>query len=299
MQHVTHESVRTLVATSPPGPPSTFVPHQETLGPYECPICYMFKPNMMLVHTSCMRTICGQCLLVSIEGGGRCPFCRGSLGGDTWSETSPTNIIKPPPNDVFWMEKVMWVCTKCTQTMTKEATHSHRSNCSAEDARQPPSHIPPWHSGLETALEVVSNHPTPARPELASKDRLVIVHCNGRQIFSKFFKPSASGRDIAKEISKIANRPPSEVKLYKFFHRALPDSVRVGDVTDARGATHLAAFTQESKLTSFSDKKVSLLLQEVGAPAYLPPPPRRPTGAQSGRVLYDTQQQENQVEEEW
>lgn len=307
MQFIRHEEVRALVATSPPRPPLNFAPDGATVGPYECPVCYCYKPDLMLLHQGCMKMVCAPCLLMSIDGNQRCPFCRVSLGGADWSETSPTTIIRPPPNDLFWMDKITWTCSNCHLSMTREATHNHNQNCSHEPQshHHPPSHIPPWHSTTEVALEVVSNHPSSSGWGPATRDKLVIVYCNGRQIFSKFFKTNKTVQDIKQEIAQTARLPIREIQLYKFQHQALSDLASVGDVADAQGATHLAAFSRASRIPNFSEQKVCLVLQEVGCPAYVPPPPptqprnlRRRPGVLYGPPLADLHP-DNQSEEEW
>lgn len=125
MQSITAAGIRALVATSPPGPPANFIVNEETVGPYECPVCLLFQPRLMIFHTACMKAICAQCLLINLDGGKPCPCCRGELG----AEASRPNLIKPPPYDILHMEKVEWVCTRCRVSMKEQETHHHNKDC--------------------------------------------------------------------------------------------------------------------------------------------------------------------------
>lgn len=278
MQFLSYNDLLTMVARAPPAP--TLEPTSASVGPYECPICFQCKPGATVLHSQCLRVICAKDAMDLIDLNPilrKCPWCRGALREDDWNATSRINIIKPTPNDVHWLEQVKYQCQGCNAEMAYKEACEHPTRCDhLPQPRRPPDHINPWRAGPTIQrYEVVSNPssetgPTPGTKSERPRDRLIIHHYNGRQFVSKFHRQAETIYSVKTRLADMTGAYASDIKIYKFVHRELPDDARVGEVTSKFGSTYLASLT--TPVPDLSNRTAMVVFEEAGPPLLIPPP---------------------------
>lgn len=293
MQRLSIADIRSIVATAPPKPPPTFKPTEATVGPYGCPVCLEFQLGTTLLHAGCMKAVCAQCLLAHLDLSKPCPYCRGELLDATWSETSLTAILRPTPNDQFWLEKVEFTCDNCLESMLPVAAFNHRTVCIMEPRHRPPAHINPWHQSAEATREVVSNPPANSTGTRWNQHYLFIYHFNGRQLATRFVKKTKTCSFVRGQLADIARVDRDDIKIYKFIHREVPDNEIVSTFANPIGATYLAAF---NNLEAFGGLSIQMSLLEIGEPLYIAPP--RPV-TPPRRQQHQQQHQQQEADQEW
>lgn len=264
---LSYNDIVSIMTQAPAAP--TLQPTSASIGPYECPVCLTFQPNLMLTHTKCMRTICAQDLLNLLNAGSDCPVCRDPLRQNNWDWTSNLNIRRPPPNDIYWMERVLYECTYCAQSFQFEEAKEHPADCDDINQlrHQPPAHIGPRTSRRTEFVEVISNPKADVRN--MSSERLLIHHFNGRQIVTKFTPQRKNIAFVKSQLANITGVNANAFKIYKFIHLELSDSQLVGDVASGPGSTYLSSFSNHQNL---GVSTANLILEEVGPPPVVPPP---------------------------
>ena len=259
MESLKYNQLTSLISSAPQ--PPILQPTSASIGPYECPICLTYKPNIMLNHLSCMRTFCAECLVSLLDNSSNCPICRKLLIEYDWNGTSRSFITRPTPNDNFWLDKVMYSCQFCEQEFPFQQAISHPSVCQSRNSlrHQPPSHIGPRSSSNTRLIETISN--PSSRILSQDADRLLIVHVNGRQLFSKFFSRHKSVFDVKSKIQSLSGKPIRDLKIFKFFHLEAPNHLKIGDVAKSQGATYLSCFTENHNLSTHC---ANMILEEIG-----------------------------------
>lgn len=243
MQFLSYNDLNDLVATAPL--PPTLPPTSASVGPYECPICLEFKHGLVVLHSSCMRPLCAQDAIELLNCGANCGLCRAPMRDHA---TSRVLVIKPTPNDQYWLDRIEYECPNCQEKMPGKAAKDHRGKCVCEpQPHQPPKYISPWTRQNIVRREVISNPPFQTGIGTA-RDRLFITHFNGRQ-FSSFQMPK--NKTIyqlkVKLHDRLGNVDICSIRIFRFSHVELTDDQNIRDVANVSGATHIAAFTDLPK----------------------------------------------------
>lgn len=128
---------------------------------------------------------------------------------------------------------------------------------------------------MEATRELVSNPPSdPFLEDHSARHSLFIYHLNGRQIAARHVARNKTILDIKTQIADISNTERDNIKVYKFIHRELPESARVGDVANLGGATYVSAYNNLQPLGNIT---LTMLLDSIGPPPFVEPPrPREP-----------------------
>lgn len=270
MQYVAREDIEKLIADTKQ-PPSRFEAIEATVGPYECNVCLLYRHELTLFHTDCMKAFCAYCVTETIAKlRPTCPLCKQCIFEHA---TSRLKFIKPTPNDHYWIDRIQFRCKDCNFTGDLFKARDHAKECEKLFAHQPPKHIPKWESVNSQRREVVSNCKTNDFPN--RRDRLLLHYFNGLQIAARMTKWSKTIRQLRTDIAKLAEKDPDKIKIYKFTHVELVDTEIVGDVARTNGATYICSFDD---LPQLSKHCLCLTLEHIGPAPLLSAEPDQSLG---------------------
>jgi hypothetical protein len=88
-----------------------------------------------------MWAVCAQRLMAFIEMNKPCPFCEESPFGDDWTENFQTEIIRQPPDDRYWIDRIEFTRRVCLESMALTLATAHQASCSIEPKRRQPDNI--------------------------------------------------------------------------------------------------------------------------------------------------------------
>lgn len=248
--------------------PPNMNPTSDSVGPYECPVCLEYKHGTMLLHSECFKAICAQHILILLDQGKDCPYCRMPLRESNWSSNNNILVIKPLPNDTYWMDRIKFECQDCGESLTSEPAKLHHQTCSNNSRHQPPAHIPPRGRDSIQRIEVVSN--PYEQPRRSYNERLIVYNHNGRQLVTRFERMNRSILDLKRRIGAMVNVDPSTIRMYKFFHREVSDNLQVATIAPFHSACHLASFTSDL-FPRLSTCTAHLVVEELGPHPQLEP----------------------------
>lgn len=271
MSRLNLRDIRKMLADAPAPPLSE--PTDESSEIFTCPVCLLYRHDMMIAHENCGVLICASCVLVLLDNNRSCPMCR-ELTHEPWSweptstNTRPIRFRKPTRVENHFMSLIEYRCENCDQLNKFEAAKLHHLNCPGAPSRhQPPPHIAPRGQSKLERVELISNVSSQADKSDFGK-RTFIVHLNGRQLVSKSFGLAKNCNKLRCEIARDSGHEPNEIKIYKFEHRELDDSTQLNEIAARVGATYITAFT---RIPELSERTANLILEEVGVPHYIPP----------------------------
>jgi len=185
-----------------------------------------------------------------------CGFCRGSIF-DYKDELGRTKIYSISPNDQWLFDNLRFKCPTCLDTFDYEKALTHPNSCPKNEGFQPPEHIHNWTESKLALMNVPSNPIINAPPR--TKDRLIILHYKGEQVFSKFIRCNNDIGDIKTIAARMLNLDANELSIIKFQHSEMDNAAKVSDIAQPQGATYLSMFRQSQEvathtaLLSFND----------------------------------------------
>lgn len=65
-----------------------------------------------------------------------------------------------------------------------------------------------------------------------------VLHCNGRQVASKFSKSSWRITDIEAQLARLTNSPAEDLTVYKFIHREPTLLFQPQESVQTKGVAH-------------------------------------------------------------
>lgn len=273
---LTYTQARDLLTKSPR--PPTLKPTRESVGPYACIICDKYVPGQMIWHVLCGRYYCVQDVLDIGPTGSRCAGCFKPLVVNPANPFSHLEFSLPTFNDLYWIERIQFECASCGIQLLLKSAKFHPQSCPCDDRRRPPPHI---HTrGLEPIERIeITSQPYELKHS-EEKDRLLVMSLNGQQVLSRFAHRNKTMGQVKEKLARFTHNEPADLKIFKFYHRVVPDHLTVDTVAPREGACYLAAFTNTRDLET---RVAHLVLEEVGPP---PAVKKDPQPSRKGGLSY-------------
>jgi len=172
----------------------------------ECPICYYVKIDGSVIRSKCMRIICAAyalCIIVTQGNNATCGYCRGELF-DPDNELGRTTLCSLPPDDIWLFDILKFSCPESLENYDLDTALCHPNQC-PKNKKFKPDHIHGWKGTTITQHTMISNPPREAPPR--TKDRLIVVHFNGQQVFSKVMRLNSDMGDVKVVAAKSLTTP--------------------------------------------------------------------------------------------
>lgn len=235
------DDLRGIAAGEPPMPilPITS-PWIEQIS---CPICYQLKIGAMVVHYGCMRLLYASCAQICLETSDKCGFCREQISD---LPEDGLRLLMPTPNDNWMIDNTKFKCPTCKIEFKFQEAKTHPNSCSKSVRFKPPEHLFKWNE-IEVVQRAAISNPIKTEPNKQTRDRLIVCHRNGQQLFSRMTPNNWDAPRIKLQIARLANIEANKVKLYKFYHEEVSDDATVRDIATGAGATHIVSLTTGNK----------------------------------------------------
>lgn len=240
------------------------LPRYHIISPWkdriECPVCLQIKINGSVIHRDCMRIVCASCALCIIDSGSNnCPTCRGDIT-DRFELESQLNLMTLPPNDKWLFDNLNFGCPPCKAVMQREEAYHHDLKCSEQNIFLPPHYLWDWFSMKRVRRDTFSN-PIIQTVEPRSKERLIVMDFNGRQILSKFVSIKKDTADLLCMANKQLEKDIVKLRPIMFFHRELDPTTRIDDIARHSGAHHISIVEETEGI---SGRIASISLNDFG-----------------------------------